>query len=265
MYNQPRKLISAQMILFELRNVAGNIYVHIFGVGLPVVMAMLISKIAESEMVKSGMTDSAVISMTSTQIYLGMGTLIPMAVILMGYSISYAQELEKGIPERMMLFGIKNSVSLCNRAVSEAVFILAAFIIFFFAGAVFTGIDGPVVSGALIYVFCMLLLSIILLMLGHGIACVCHGFGRTYCAAMMLYFAFMILGGMMGVGYDSLPKWAQVLARLLPITHINKDFYDVWKGQAYNFMPLAQSYLFLGAAAGIILFIAWKRPAAAKL
>lgn len=264
MYNRPRKLISAQMVLFELRNVVGNPYVHIFGVGLPVVMAILISKIAESEMKNAGMADHAVISMTSTQIYLGMGTLIPMAVILMGYSISYAQEMEKGIPERMMLFGIKNHVSLCNRAVSEAIFISVAYAIFFLTGIIFIGIDGPVVSGVLIYACCMLALSIIFLMMGHGIACICRGFGRTYCAAMMIYFVFMILGGMMGVSYESLPKWAQVLAKLLPVTHINKGFYEVWRGKAYNYMPLAQSYLFLGAVAGIMLFIAWKRPASIK-
>ena len=260
MQNKSRKLISAQMVLYELRNVTGNPYVHIFGIGLPILLATLITKVAESEILESGIADSSVISMTSTAIYLGMGTLIPMATILMGYAVSYAQELDKGIPERMQLFGIRNSVSLCNRAVSEAVFIFVAFVIFFLSGIILADIERPAVSGLLIYILCILILSIIFLALGHGIACICHSFGRTYCVAMMTYFAFMILGGMMGITYEDLPKWAQVLAKLLPVTYINQDFYEIWKGKDYNYMPMFQSYLFLGAVAGIVLFAACRRP-----
>ena len=49
MQNKKRKMITMQMIIFELRNVTGNPYVHIFGVGLPVVLAELITMVAVSE------------------------------------------------------------------------------------------------------------------------------------------------------------------------------------------------------------------------
>ena len=82
---------------------------------------------------------------------------------------------------------------------------------------------------------------------------------------MMLYFAFMIFSGMMGVEYADLPKWAQAVARMLPVTYINRDFYQVWSGEAYNFMPMIQSYLFLGAVSGILLFLVWKRSPRAEI
>lgn len=255
MQGKPRKLISSQMILFELRKVIGNPYIHIFGVGLPVFMGILVTKIAESEL-----PDKTLLPMIATSIYLGIGTLIPMATLLMGYAVSYAQELDKGIPERMRLFGIKDSISFCNRAVSDMIFIFFAFVIYFLTGCIFTKIKQPAVSGFISYMLCILLLSIILLALGHGIACICRGFGRTYCVSMIIYFAFMILCGMMGFSMEDLPKWAQGLAKLLPMTYINKDFYEIWTGGDYNYMPMVQSYLFLGAAAGILLFVSWKRP-----
>lgn len=249
-----RKLISLQMIGFELRNVIGNPYVHIFGVGLPIFLAMLITKVSASEI-----PDNTMISMVTTAIYLGMGTLIPMATILMGYAVSYAQELDKGIPQRMQLFGIKNSISLTNRAISEMIFIFAAFIVFFFSGFLFSDIERPTITGFISYILCILILSIIFLVLAHGIACICRNFGFTYCVSMMTYFAFMILGGLMGVRYEDLPAWAQAVAKLLPITYISQDFYQIWTGETYNYMPMIQSFLFLGAVSGIVLFLSTKR------
>lgn len=251
MQGKTRKIITPQMLKFELLNVIGNPYVHIFGVGLPVVLALMITKVAISEM-----PGNAMAPMVVTSIYLGMGTLIPMAVILMGYAVSYAEQLAKGIPERMQLFGIKNSVSLCNRAIAELIFLIVAFFIFFATGCIFSDIKRPTAAGLISYIFCILVFSTICLALAHGIACICRNFGKTYCVSMMLYFSFMILGGMMGISYDNLPGWAQAVAKLLPVTYMNRDFYQIWTGQKYNWMPMAQSFFFLGAISGILLFLA---------
>ena len=69
----------------------------------------------------------------------------------------------------------------------------------------------------------------------------------------------MILGGMMGISYDKMPGVMQLFARMLPVTYINRDFYTVWKGESYNFMPMIQSFLLLGAITGILLFVTVKR------
>lgn len=254
MQDKTRKMITPQMLKFQMLNVIGNPYVHIFGIGLPIVLALMITRVAVSELSGGEMA-----SMVSTSIYLGMGALIPMAVLLMGYSVSYAQELSKGIPERMQLFGIKKSALFMSNVIVQMLFLLVSFLLFFLSGCIFSKIEQPTAAGCLCYIFCIFVFSVICLSLAHGIACICRNFGKTYCVSMMLYFAFMILGGMMGISYENLPKWAKIAAKLLPVTYINRDFYQIWKGKDYNYMPMIQSFLFFGAVSGIVLFFALKR------
>jgi len=92
-------------------------------------------------------------------------------------------------------------------------------------------------------------------MLAHGIANLVKKFGLTYLITMILYFGMMILSGMMGITVDQLPKGVKVVSNLLPSTYFNKDFYTVWVGKSYNYGPMIQSYIFMMAIAGILLFI----------
>lgn len=256
MQNKKRKLISLQMILFELRNTMGNPYVHIFGIGLPVLLVYVISRVLVSEI-----TDVAILSMAITSLFLGIGAIIPLATVLIGYSASRAQELEKGIPQRMELFGIKAKVSVCNKVVSELIFMMIAFVIYFAFGYLFMDIEMPTASGALLYAACILGLSVIMFCMAHSVATIFKKFGITYCITMMLYFAILLFSGMMGVTYDNMSGGMQAIAKLLPTTYINKDFYTVWAGESYNFVPMVQAYLFLAAVAGILWMVALKRTA----
>ena len=242
------------MILFEFRNTTGNPYVHIFGIGMPILMMVVISRAVISEM-----TDAALISSVVTSLFLGIGALIPMATIFMGYGVSHAQELEKGIPQRMELFGITTKITLCNRIVSEGIFMLLAFAVYFAVGYLFMDVRTPKLSGALLYMFSILVLSVMLFCLAYAISSILKKFGQTYCVTMLLYFGFMIFGGMMGISYEKMPAGMQQIAKLLPITYINRDFYSVWMGKSYNFVPMLQAYLLFGAITGILMFIAEKR------
>ncbi len=246
-----KRTISLQMILFEFRKTIGNPYVHIFGVGMPVLMMIVITRVVGMEVPEGEMRSQMV-----TAVFLGIGALIPLATVLMGYAVSHAQELEKGIPQRMELFGIRPLVSLCSRAVSEVLVMLAAFCVYFTVGFAVVGVNAPAVSGAVLYLVCILALSVILFGLAHGVASLLRKFSLTYCVTMLLYFALMMLGGMMGISYDNLSAPLQAVARLLPVTYFSRDFYIVWSGDSYNFAPMLQAYLFLGAAAGILLFFA---------
>lgn len=254
MNGKKRQIITKYMISYEFRNVTGNPFVHIFGIGMPIFMAILISRIAVSEV-----SDAAVTRTISTTVFLGIGAMIPMATVLMGYAIRQAQDFEKGIPERMRLFGIRDCVTICNRAVSELIFMAAAFLLYFLAGILFMDLEVPVFSGIILYILCILFFSILCFMLGHAIAALAKRFSVTYCIVMMVYFALMILGGMMGISYENMPAAMQAAAKLLPVTYFNKDFITIWTGGNYNFVPMVQSYLFFGAVAGILLFIASRR------
>lgn len=252
--NSGDKRSMLQMVGFEFRKVIGNPYVHIFGVGMPVLMMIIITRVITGEV-----AEETLLSSMKTSVFLGIGTLIPMASIFMGYGISNAQELEKGIPQRMELFGIKTGVTLFSRILSELIFMSAAFCVYFAVGYVLGDYSTPRAAGAILYVVCILGLSVILFCLAHAISSMLRRFSLTYCVTMLLYFGFMILGGMMGITYDNMPSAVQAAARMLPVTYINRDFYLVWSGERYNFIPMLQSYLLFGALAGILMFFSARR------
>lgn len=250
---------SPSMIVFEFRTITGNPYVHIFGVGMPVLMAFIIILAMRAEI-----SDSSALTLAATSVFLGMGTMIPLAVILLGYSATYSQELEKGIPQRMALFGIPPVVTMLNRIAAEGIFLLFALGIYFAAGLIGLEVELPVVSGFFCYLLCILLLGVVCFLLAHSIASFFQKFGITYCISMLLYFGIMAMSGLMGIRYEMLPAPLQACSRLLPTTYIAKDFADVWMGKSYNFMPLIQAYLFTGAAAGILLFITMRKNSRKK-
>lgn len=251
MTNKTRKPLTLQMMLFELRNITGNPYVHLFGIAMPVFMSYIIIRGVTMEI-----SDPALLCTISTSIFLGMGVVIPMAIALMGYAATRSQEMEKGIPERLELFGIRSFVTLCNRIAAELLFILIAFAIYFVYGCLFFELESPKVSGVVIYTVSMLALTVILLCIAHGIATLLKKFGPTYCIVMILYFAFMLLSGMMGLSYDNMPAGIQFIAKLLPTTYLNKDIHAIWTGESYRFAAMLQSYLLWAVVAGILLVIA---------
>lgn len=249
-----KKIITWRMMLYELRNITGNPFVHIFGIGMPLFMAVFITRTAVSEM-----TDAAMVKNVSTSIFLGIGALIPMATVLMGYAVLHAQELEKGIPERLRLFGIKNYVTICNRALSELIFLSVAFALYFLTGILFMDLEAPVFSGFILYVICIACFSAICFAIGYAIAALAKRFSVTYCITMLVYFACMMLGGMMGISYENMPSVLQAAAKLLPVTYFSRDFFTIWTGETYNFISMIQAYLFFGAVAGILLFAAIRK------
>lgn len=254
MNGKKRKMVTASMLLYELRNVMGNPFVHIFGVGMPIFLAVLISKIIASEIADASLAKTAV-----TAVFLGMGALIPMATTLIGYAVQQAQDIEKGIPERLQLFGIRNAMSICNRAISELIYILAAFVIYFIVGIFAIGLQAPTVAGAVLYMFCILVFALLCFLMANGISFLVKKFSATYCVSMMIYFACMFFSGSMGMSFDNMSGWMQAVAKLIPVTYINRDFINIWTGKSYDFMPMLQSYLFFGAVGGILLFVAIRK------
>lgn len=175
------------MLLFELRNITGNPYVHLFGILMPILMSYIIIRSVFAQT-----ADPELLTIASTSVFLSMGTVIPLAIALMGYAATRAQEMEKGIPERPALFGISSTVTLLNRIIAEIIFILAAFLLYFGYGCLFLEIAPPAASGIAVYAICILCLTAILLCIAHAIATVLKKFGPTYCIVMILYFAIML-------------------------------------------------------------------------
>lgn len=242
--------VSLRMIQYELRNVAGNPFVHIFGVGFPILLSIIIAKSVTSEI-----SDNSYLGEVITSIFLGIGAVIPMATILMGYSSTCSQDVEKDIPLRMRLFGFSEKYTIVNRLIAEFIYMTLAFLIYFIVGCNVLKIVTPVASGVIIYFVCLYTFAAVLFILAHAIANLVKKFGLTYMITMIIYFGMMILSGMMGITVGKLPKSLQIISNLLPSTYFNKDFYTVWIGKTYNFVPMIQSYIFFSAISGILIFV----------
>ena len=246
--------VSWSMIVYEFRNVAGNPFVHIFGVFFPMLLAIIISKTVGSDI-----PEETILGEVVTTIFLGIGAVIPLATILMGYSSTCSQDIEKGIPLRMKLFGFSEKYTMINRLIAEFIYMTFSFLLYFMIGIFVLKINTPVVSGFVLYIVALYVFAAILFVIAHAIANLVKKFGLTYMISMLVYFSMMILSGMMGITVNKLPKGVRLISDLLPSTYLNKDFYEVWMGNSYNYVPMIQSYLFFIAIAGILVFVLWRK------
>lgn len=239
------------LIIYEIRNLSGNLFVHFFGVIFPIVMSMIISSQATKEVPES-MKQEVV-----TAIVITMSLIIPMAIMLMGYAANYSNEIEKNVPLRMRLFGYNEKSIILAKLIAQLIFLTVAMAVYAVAEVILLDLQKPALLSLIILVVSLYLVAIIFFMLAHGVANILKKFGPTYVVTMSLYFLFMMLCGMMGIQSDQLPKPIKTIAFTLPMTYISNEYIDFWQGQSYNFMPVVQSFLFLGALAGIVLMFSF--------
>ena len=248
-----KKQLNLRLVQYELRNIAGNMFVIFFGVFFPIMMSILFSFVLKKQ-VPEEMYPQAI-----TSIFITMSMIIPMAVLLIGYATNYSQELEKDIPLRLNLFGFRERSMLVAKMIAYLIFTTGAFLIYAIVDIIMLDIQVPKFSSAICLILSLYALSVILFVLAHGIATIFRKFGPTYAVSMLLYFGFMILCGMMGVAVEQLPKGLNVIAKAFPMSYISSDFVDFWQGGKYNFAPFIQSYLFFGAISFIILFLSFRK------
>jgi len=248
-----RKQLSLRLVIYELRNITGNIFVIFFGVFFPIMMSALISMVLKKQV------PVEMYSKTVTAVFITMSMIIPMAILLIGYAANYSQELEKDIPLRLNLFGYREKTMLAAKMIAYLIFTTAAFLLYVVADVIMLDIQVPKLGSAVCLILSLYGMSVVLFILSHGIATIFKKFGPTYAVSMLLYFGFMILCGMMGVTVDQLPKGIHTVAKLFPMSYISGDFIDFWQGGHYNFAPFIQSFLFFGAICFIILILSIKK------
>lgn len=248
-----KKRLSRRLVSFEIRNVLGNPFVYMFGVFFPIFMLFLMTKALREDV------PASMAAQVNTSMFITMGLIIPMAVVLLGYSANYAEELEKEIPLRMQLFGYSQRTAILAKVIAQFAVMIAGLVIYTTVAYATLDMQIPRFSSALCLIICMILLGAIFFALAHGVSTLFKKFGPTYAIMMVFYFGIMILCGMMGIKVESLPEPAQTAAALLPMSYISSDFIDFWQKGSYNFAPLIQAYLFFGAAAGILLLIVLRR------
>lgn len=248
-----QKKCGKYLIQYEIRNLLGNPFIYFFGMVFPLLMLFLIARAIAEE------TPEAYVAQANTAVFISLTLIVPMAVIFIGYAANYAQELEKEIPVRMKLFGYRERSILAAKVAAHFLVLAAGLLLYTVVGYSVLDLQIPCVGAALCLLLCHILLGGIFFAIAHGIALLFKKFGPTYAVVMAIYFGIMILCGMMGVKTEMLPAPARQIAALLPMSYISNEFIDFWTGGSYNFAPLIQSFLFLGAAAGILLLAALQK------
>lgn len=249
------KRLSVKLVQYELRNIGGNFFTVFFGIVFPIIMSVLFSQIYMKDLTGD------IRKTAMTGLFITMSLIIPLSVLLIGYSVTYAQELEKDIPMRMNLFGFSQRTILAAKMIAYFIFMTGAFFLYTIVDCFTLDLQMPTISSAFCLIITLYLLGAVLFVLAHGIAGIFRKFGPTYAISMTLYFAFMILCGLMGIQVEDLPKTIRVVAYAFPMTYISNDYIDFWQGGSYNFAPIIQAFLFLGAVSGIVLLCSMRKNA----
>ena len=150
MKHENKNKISRNMILYEIRNILGNPFIYIFGLGLPIFLSFMMSKVSTQ-----GVTDPVIIRQITTVVFLGIGVVIPMATMLIGYAAVYSQEMEREIPLRMRLFGFSERYIILNRMIAEFLFLTVGIGIYFACGSLLLELEKPNISGVISYFICL--------------------------------------------------------------------------------------------------------------
>lgn len=238
---------SFRMVLYELRNINGNFMTHFFGIVFPNIMCLLLAKTVGSQVPEEVRQE------VITSITLSMSLVMPMSIMLLGYGALYSQEVERGIPLRMRLFGYSEKSEITAKLIAHLIFLTIAFVIFGLFQIIIMDIPKPAFSSFLCLVLSLYLLGIIFLVIAHAFAQIFKKFSITFGLSMFLYFMIMMITGMMGIETEQLPEVLKKIAGMFPMTYVSNDFASFWQGGSYNFMPYIQSLLFLGAISGILL------------
>ncbi|WP_164995900.1 ABC transporter permease [Miniphocaeibacter massiliensis] len=241
--------LSKRLISYELRNATGNIWSILFGLVFPVIMGIIIYKGSLSSIPKDFAKQFATI------LYISFTAMTINSILLIGYGVNLSLELAEKITLRLNLFGISQKTLVLGKLIAQLIVFAICYFMYTVVLYLAIGIETPTFIGALIYLISILLLCIISFVFAHGIANLFQKFGPTYAVSMVIMLGTMLLGGMMGVKVEQFPKIIQNISYMLPYTYISQDFYKVWIGESYNFVPFIQSILFYGGlSVAILLF-----------
>jgi ABC-2 type transport system permease protein len=243
--------LTKHLLIYEIRNAVGNIFVIIFGVVFPIFMAILFANVIAGQVPDFVQTD------VRTTTFLQMMMIIPMATMFIGYAGTYSQEVENKITLRLDLFGVNKRSVLAAKLLANLIFLLATTAIYFAVVMPLVEIHAPSAIAVVLVVFIVVILGSILLAIAHAIANMTGKFNRTFPITMFLYFGMMVLCGMMGLQVSQFPPIIQSIARLFPMTYMgtDSDFLLVWRGESYNPTSFILSFVFLAVVATVLLLI----------
>ncbi|PID83002.1 MAG: hypothetical protein CSB15_00300 [Clostridiales bacterium] len=236
------------LIKYELESLVKNGWILGFALVLPCVLFLLISKSIKGE-VPLNFQDSAV-----SGLFIGLSTIIPLAGVFLGHSANYSKEYESGVPQRLHLFGISNKVLITSKIISQLLFVIVAFIMYY-VFAISVGLKFTNYNVLLVMLSLLIIQSLTEFLLAHSIVCLIKKFGACYAVTMILYFLFMIVSGNMGIRFKMLPEFLQFIGKnIIPFVSYNDFNISLLNDKTPDFKVLLLSNLIF-LSFGIIVFI----------
>lgn len=248
-----KRRCNISMVLYELRNINGNFMTHFFGILFPNMMTLIFVKTIGMQ------APEAARDQVTVSIMLSMSLIIPMSIMFIGYGALYSQEVERGVPLRMRLFGFRERSLLTAKIIAHIILMTAAFALYAVIQMLALDIPKPALSSVVCLLLSLYAIGILFLTIAHSLANIFQKFSVTFGITMAAYFILMVLTGMMGISTRQLPKALQKVAALLPMTYVSNEFDGFWTGGPYQFMPFIQSLIFMAAVSGILLLYAQYR------
>ncbi len=245
------KLLSKRLIKYELKNASGNIWSIMFGLVFPIAMGIMIYKASLSTIPEDFHRTFGTI------LFISFTVMAINSILLIGYATNLSLELEQKVTLRLNLFGISQKTLVSSKLIAQLIVFTICFLIYAITMFIIVGVETPTISGLLIFLMSIYLLCGISFVFGHGIANIFQKFGPTYAISMVVMMGSILFSGMMGIKVEQFPKVVQKISYTLPYTYIAEDFYKVWKGEAYNFVPFIQSLIFFGGLSVIILLFSF--------
>ena len=235
-------------IWYEVKNNLGNIMSIIFGLIFPTVMTNLFFYVFKSQL-----SASESIVKFGTQLFLVNLLMAPLALVLVGFTATFSQEIEQGMTLRLSLFGYSHKKQILAKLVSQFFVVIFAIGIYCACSLITIPVLTPSPTVLFIYILCMVLLVVLFFLFAYAISMLTKKFSGAFGISMSFYFVVMILSGMMGIQPDQFPSGVRYISNLLPTTQIALLFPKVWDMQIQNPAPLIQSFLFLSALCGVLL------------
>lgn len=236
-----------QYVLYEVRNSLGNIFAIIFGIFFPTMMTVFLYYAIGAKM--PDVTKDAF----AVQIFVTNLQMSPLALVFIGFSALFSQEIEQDVTTRMTLFGYTETKQMKAKLIAQIAVLIFSLVIYCMVVIPSLRIPAPSIYGLLVFVASIIVLTVCFYLLAYGISLLAKKFSITYGITMSLYFLIMIFSGMMGISSDQLPKAMRLFSNLLPTTHIVSDIPQLWNSNSYNLAALVQSFLFFLAISLLVV------------
>lgn len=244
-----------RLVKYELRSMLGNFFAIFFGLVFPIVMLYILYPVIIKDV------PEVMKAQVSVQLFVQMMLVIPLALLFIGFSALFSQEIEKGVINRLVLFGISEGKQMQAKMIANAIGTTLAIILYTVATASYINLSAPTLFAFFALVVTFAVLSVSLFVLAYGICLLARRFSIAYGITMTLYFAIMMLSGLMGLQIEDLPKVVQGALRYLPTAVLPGALTKAWQLNSYNFMPLVQAFIVFGAICGLVCFAGLRKNA----